>query len=314
MRSIEKNQTDPLVAILLVLYNEEQHIPQLLDSIKNQTYRKLAVFAIDNNSSDNSVSLFESLMPNAFIFRSKINNGYAKGNNLIAEKAVNNGADYLFILNTDMELDKKCINELVNLAESNTLIGGIAPLILKGKNKTDIIQSYALVANFKTARTASLNSNLNFSNNKLPERIEVNTIHGGATFIRTEVYKKIGLFNEDNFMYGDELDLAYRLKKTRYKMMVTKKAVALHFHDWSKNNKEGYYLQYFYMTRNRYLFFHRYKKYSSLLIESLKEIIKLPLTIRWLIKKADFKLVKYYYLGIIHGLLNRKEKANIEFK
>jgi len=304
------------IAILLVIFNEEHHIPELAKSLHDQTYKNFDVYAIDNNSKDNSVKILKKYFPEIKLTLSQENSGFAKGNNIIAEKAVNDGAAYLFILNTDMELDKKCINELIDLAESNSQIGGIAPIIMYGKEKkrTDIIQCYADNVNFKTGKTSSFHSQMNFSNNKLPDRMQVNTIHGGATFIKSELYEKIGLFNEDNFMYGDELDLAYRIKQTGYKLFVTKKAKSWHFHDWAKKNKKGYYLQYYYIMRNRFLFFHRYKKYSSLLIESLKEIIKLPLTIRWLIKKADFKLVKYYYLGMLHGLMNKKGFMNIEFR
>ena len=144
--------------------------------------------------------------------------------------------------------------------------------------------------------------------------MSTNAFHGGAAFIRTKVVENIGLFNEDNFMYGDELDLAFRLNKTKYKILVTKKAVAWHFHDYSKKNKSGFYLQYYYILRNRFLFFYRYKKYNSLSVQLISELILFPLKIRWAIRTVDIKLVKYYYLGIFHGLLNKTGKAEIEFK
>ncbi len=317
MKSIGKNQTDPLVAILLVLFNEEQHIPRLIDSIINQVYENLVVFAIDNNSSDNSASLIESLMPNAFIFKSKINNGYAKGNNIIAEKAIKINPKYLFVLNTDMVLDANCIKELVCLSESyGSTIGAISPLILKSNdnNKTDIIQCYSLKANFRTGKTFSKYSNFTFKNIVLPDKIEVNTIQGGAAFINKELFDNVGLFNEDNFMYGDELDFAYRTRQTKYKMFVTKKAIAWHFHDWTKKNKTGYYSQYYYIMRNRFLFFHRYNKVCSLIVTLVKEMFIFLIKLRWALKIADIGLAKYYYLGILHGLQNRKGKANIECK
>jgi len=304
------NNSDPLIAILLVFFNEAKHIPSLVNSIKNQTYGNIRVFAIDNNSSDNSADLFDSLMPNATLIKSNSNSGYAKGNNKLANKALGFKPEYHFILNTDMVIDKNCIGELVHVAESDKLIGILSPIVFKGHTKNDrnTIQFYGGKANFDSGSTI-----INNSIHNLPELMETNAFHGGAAFIRTNIFESIGLFNEDNFLYGDELDLAYRFKKTKYKMMVTKKAVAWHFHDWSKKNKKGFYLQYYYMLRNRFLFFYRYKKYNSLTIQLIRELLLIPLTIRWAIRKADIKLVKYYYLGILHGLLNKTGKANVRF-
>ena len=304
------------VAILLVVFNEEHHIPRLIKSLHDQTYKNFDVYAIDNNSKDDSVKKLKEYFSDIKLTLSKKNNGFAKGNNIIAEKAVKDGAEYLFVLNTDMELDKNCISELVGLAESNSQIGGVAPIIMYGKKnkRTNVIQCYVDNVNFQTGKTSSLHSQINFDDKRLPDKMQVNTIHGGTTFIKSVLYKKIGLFNEDNFMYGDELDFAYRIKQAGYKLFVTKKAKCWHFHDWTKKNKKGYYLQYYYIIRNRFLFFHRYKKHCSFFVESIKEIIKLPITIIWLIKTADFKLVKYYYLGMLHGLMDKKGFMDIEFK
>jgi GT2 family glycosyltransferase len=132
--------------------------------------------------------------------------------------------------------------------------------------------------------------------------------------IRSSVVSQIGLFNEDNFMYNDEIDLAYRLSKIKGKLIATKNAEAWHFHDWNKKNKSGYYLQYYYINRNRFLFFYRYGKYLSFIREILIELFLFPIKIRWAKKTSGLRLLKYYYLGYWHGLLNKKGKAGIEFK
>lgn len=304
------------VAVLLVIYNEEKHIRRLTESLNKQSYRAIDVYAIDNNSQDNSVELLKKYLPDINLIKSNNNIGFAKGNNIIAKKAVENDCDYLFVLNTDMELDYSCVENLAGLIQSDPLIGGVAPIVLLGKDnrRTNIIQSYADRANFETGKTISIYSNFNICEEKLPEKLEVNTLHGGSTFISKEVYNNIGLFNEDNFMYGDELDLAYRLNKAGYKLMVTKNAISWHFHDWTKKNKNGYYFQYYYMMRNRFLFFYRYNKIGSIIIMLLKELFYFPIKSLWAFRVADIRLLKYYYYGILHGLLNRKGKANIEFK
>jgi GT2 family glycosyltransferase len=304
------------VAILLVLFNEELHIVRLAKSIINQTYKDISVYAIDNNSSDSSASLLLKYLPYANIIISKENLGFAKGNNIIADKAINNNEDLLFILNTDTEIDRDCISNLVEVISDKDDVVGVGPILYYGTNegRTKDIQSYADNVNFTNARTRTLYTGSNLSFEKLPESKYVNTLHGGCFLIRSSIVSKIGLFNEDNFMYNDEIDLAYRINKYGGKLLVSKNAIIWHYHDWTKNNKMSYYLQYYYINRNRILFFYRYKKYLSIISEILIDLFLLPVKIFWAKKTVGLKLLKYYYLGYWHGLLNKQGKAEIEFK
>ena len=302
--------------ILLVLYNEERYIEKLVNSILNQSYKNISVYALDNNSSDSSAGLLGKLLPDAYLHLSEENLGFAKANNLLAEKAIKNKEDYLFILNTDMELDIDCVMNLVEIISADENLAGAGPIIFYGTDnvRTSDVQSYADITNFSNARTRTLYSGTGLDFDQLPEKVDVNTLHGGGFMIRSKIVSEIGLFNEDNFMYNDEIDLAYRIHRLNKKLLVTKKAKAWHYHDWSKRNRAGYFLQYYYINRNRILFFYRYKKYFSIINQIISEILLLPVRISWAIRTVSIKLLKYYYLGYIHGLLNRKGKAKIEFK
>jgi GT2 family glycosyltransferase len=303
------------VAILLVLFNEEKHIERLAKSIIEQSHNEISVYAFDNNSSDSSVSLLLEYLPGAKVIRSDENLGFAKGNNIIASEAINNNEELLFVLNTDMELERNCIKNFVDIFTEKGDIIGAGPIVFIGNEggRTKNIQCYADISNFTNGKTKTLyKGNLNLE--KLPDIIHVNSLHGGAFMIRSSVVSEIGLFNEDNFMYNDEIDLAYRLRKVNGKLMVTKNAESWHFHDWDNKNRSVNYLQYYYINRNKFLFFYRYNKYLSLIREILIEFLLFPLKIRWAKKTSGLRLLKYYYLGYWHGLLNKKGKTNIEFK
>lgn len=303
------------MAILLVLFNEEKHIKRLAESIINQSYKYISIYAIDNNSSDSSVSLLLKHLPNANIICSKENFGFARGNNILAAEAIKNNEDLLFILNTDMELDRDCISVIFKHFSDEEVIGA-GPIVYFGdeNGRTNNVQCYADKANFSNARTDTLYEGSNLNIEELPETVYVNALHGGCFMIRSRVVSEIGLFNEANFMYNDEIDLAYRLNKLNGKLITNKNAQAWHFHDWSKKNKSNHYLQYYYINRNRILFFYRYKKYFSIFREVMLSLFQFPFKLRWAIKTTGLKLLKYYYLGYWHGLLNKKGKAEIEFK
>lgn len=304
------------VAVLLVLYNDEKNLNRLYNSLRNQTYKVFRIYVLDSNSSDNSVSLTKKLYPEATIIESKQNVGFAKGNNILASRAFADCAQYLYILNCDMELHPECIDELVKLAKSDKNIGVVSPIIFFGskdkrKNK---IQDYAEIVNFKTYKILSPQSQRYFESEKLPEVLKVNIVEGGAMFIKSKVYEKVGLFEERYFMYGDEIDLAHRVYLAGYKMFVSSKAKVWHYHDWSKKNKKRHYLMYYYILRNRYLYFRKFRLYKYLVIDMLREVLFLPIKVRWALRFADVKLIKFYYQGIWDGLLNKNGKANVEFK
>jgi len=286
-----------------------------LVSIINQSYKNIVIYAIDNCSKDNSYTLATSVIPDLAIEKSDFNYGFAAGNNRLAKKAIARGAEHLFILNTDMILHENCIYELVTLLESDDTIGAVSPIVLFGRNaeKTNIIQSYLEQAEFKKGKTHSPYNGTQLDENDVPEKAQVTVLFGGALIIKKELYDKIGLFHEQYFMYQDEIDFAYRVNRTNMKQFVTRKAIVWHFHDWSKKNKTGYYREYFYINRNRFLYLRKHKYFLQLIVEIIKQILIFPGVTIWSIRKAGCKLIYFYYLGILHGVLNRQGKASIEF-
>jgi GT2 family glycosyltransferase len=215
-----------------------------------------------------------------------------------------------------MALERNCISILVDIFNEKSEVIGAGPIVFIGTDEGNAknIQCYADDSNFTSGQTKTLYQGSKFNFEELPDKLYVNSLHGGCFMIRSSVVSLVGLFNEDNFMYNDEIDLAYRLSKIKGKLMVTKNAESWHFHDWNKKNKPGYYLQYYYINRNRFLFFYRYNKYLSFIREIMIELLSFPLKIKWAKKTSGLRLLKYYYLGYWHGLLNKKGKANIEFK
>lgn len=303
------------IAILLVFYNEEHFIPDLLNSIKRQTYKNIKIFALDNGSTDNSYLIAKDIIPGINIEKSDINYGFAVANNKLALSALEEGSELLFILNTDMLLDENCIYQLVDLIESDPLIGAVSPIVLFSRNneKTNIIQSYVDRANFFQCKTYSIQNNLNINEISTPDKCLVNIIHGGAFLVKKELIKKIGLFYEPFYMYQDEIDFAYRAKNTEFTMYVTKKAISWHLHDWSQRNKKGYYLEYYYTNRNKILFLKKSKLLIYLIIELIKEFFLFPSKFLWAYRTAGLKLIKYYYLGFIDGISNKAGKRDKEF-
>ena len=306
------------IGIILVVTNEKHNLKMLFNSLINQSYKNYKIYFVDNKSSDGSVEYFEMLNKNEiikvkYIFLNE-NTGFAKGNNIGAEAAISDECDYVFVLNNDTELDDYCLEELVKLAESDNKIGIVGPVFFywnRDKIK-NTIQLYGAKVNFKNQKSQLIGSGKSFEEIDLPEVLEVDYVGGGTTFCKKEVIQRVGLFEEMYFIYNDEIDLAYRVKNAGYKTFVSSKAKAWHNHNWSKKNKNGYYFMYYYMMRNRYLYFIKHRFFLNMLINLIWQSISFPVKIKWFSKVAGIKVLKFYYLGIWHGLLNKKGRTEIE--
>lgn len=305
-----------IIGVLLVFYESEEHLDSLFLSLKNQAFKNFKIYAIENSTTQFSAAKLIDSFLDAVILPHQGNIGFAKANNLLAERAIEDGCEYLLILNPDMELTDNTLETFVNMLERGKNIAACSSVLLFGNEKKNehVIQLFGQKINYKTQQKEFLFNNQNLYQAGLPEEMEVDFVNGGSVFIRSEIVNQVGLFNEDYFMYNDEIDLAFRIRKINKKVVVTSKTEIYHNHDWTENNKAGYYLMYYYMMRNRVLFFKNYKLYINLVKDLFKLLITLPVTLKWLTSIADFKLVKYYYLGVWRGLVGETGKTNIAFK
>lgn len=303
------------LGIIIVTYNSQKDIERLLESIILQKKKDLVVYVVDNNSSDDTLNLIQKYQSelSICIISCKTNNGFAKGNNIGIQRAMDDGCEFLFILNPDIQLEENCIEILTKRIIPDETIGVIGPIVLYGDNPDNIIQGYGVKANFRTQKKVDPLGNEKLLN-EIPAEIYVDFVLGGAMMIRSEVLKVTGFFEEDYFMYNDELDLAYRIKKAGYKTICVRDAIVRHFHDFNEQNKKGNNLMYYYMMRNKYLYFKKYKLYSNLVIAFISEVIKFPATINWAARRMrNFKLLKYYYSGIFDGLTGKKGISSKSF-
>ena len=300
------------IGIIIVTYNSQKDIARQLDSIILQRYEDLVVYIVDNNSNDETLKIVEKYLHkiSITIIATKMNNGFAKGNNIGIQKAMDEGCDLVFILNPDMQLEQKCIELISNRFIADEKIGIIGPIVLDSDKTNNIIQSYGFKADFKTQKKDIYFAGEKLTN-EIPQEIYVDYVLGGAMMIRTSVLKTTGLFEENYFMYNDELDIAYRIYKAGFKTLCLRDAIVRHFHDFDNSNKKGNNLMYYYIMRNRYLYFIKYHLYTNLILSLIKEIVIVPLKIRWaLLRKRNIRLLKFYYSGLLDGLLRKNGFAN----
>jgi GT2 family glycosyltransferase len=303
-----------MVGIITVITNEKHNLENFFYSLLRQTYKNYILYIVDNNSSDGSAEFFREIAENSDIdvkyIRLNYNSGFSGGSNIGAQSAINDGCRYLFNINNDVVMENHCLEELVKLIETGSETACTGPLLFRHRIKDPgIIQEFGGKVNFKTGKTNKYFANQNISDILLPETLEVDFIGGGVLMIKTDVFKSVGMWEEAYFAYYDEIDLYYRIKVlNKYKLYVTSRAVAYHNHNWTKKAKSKYYFEYYLSERNKFVYFRKYKLYSSIYKTVVIDLLKFPWRLRWFIKVCNFKLGLYYLKGAFDGLTNKKGK------
>ena len=305
------------LGIITVVTNEKDNLESYIRSLSVQSFKDFRLYFIDNNSSDGSWEHFCLLNHDALIntvyLRLESNYGFSGGCNVGAARAIEDGCPYLFFSNNDLEFDKDALYEMMSLITKDSY-ACVGPLLLKNRNeKPDEIQEFGGKIDFRRGRLTKNFENEKVIMSKIPETLETDFIGGGVCMIKSDVFKKIGMFENRYFAYFDEIDLALRLKQNGYKMIVTSKAKIWHNHAWKKKSPESHYFEYYLSQRNKYLYFRKFNFRTSILVSFCEDLIRFPFRLMWFKKVCNYKTGFYYLLGTIHGILNVKGKPKLNF-
>lgn len=229
----QKNETMPFVSIIIVNYNAKPFLKRCLESVLNNDYPNFEVIFVDNKSTDQSIDYVKQIFGNDS--RLKIisldrNYGFSGGNN-IGSRYVNKNAKYLVFLDADTEVRRDWLKELVKVMESDVTIGIAQSLILDYISRNSV-QSAGLYMIDLCGWTWNLYKGLSydqFINNNDNNLIEIFAAMGASMIIRYALFKQIGSFDSKMFIYFDEVDLAWRVWLSGYRVVLAPKSIAYHF-------------------------------------------------------------------------------------
>lgn len=212
----------PIVSFIIVNYDGEKFLPKLIDSILDQSIKSYEVILVDNDSKDNSVKIISLKYPSVKIIKS-LNIGYGKGCNLGAKYS---HGEYLVFLNPDIYLDRNYLKNILKVHQQKTLqypetIGCLNCKIsdYTPKSISDSITNGSIIDIFGNPRQPC------------PAKSNDDSFHvmGTGLFIKKKVFIDIGQFNPNFFLYGEEVDLCWRLKTQGYRNIFTNDTVIFHY-------------------------------------------------------------------------------------
>jgi GT2 family glycosyltransferase len=202
----------PLVSVLIVNYNAGRYATKAIKSLLRQKNVELDIIVVDNASQDDSLIKLNALkVPASHLAKITIiphteNIGFGRANNLAANHAI---GQYVLILNPDTELnDTHLICSLIHAMEHNPRLGLIAPRIHEPAKKKQVLARYQYPSQTALRYTTTLRD--------LPG--EIAWVLGACMLTPLDIYQKIHGFDEDYFLYGEDVDICLRIRQLGYEI------------------------------------------------------------------------------------------------
>ncbi|MBR5336181.1 MAG: glycosyltransferase family 2 protein [Bacteroidaceae bacterium] len=259
------------LSIVIVSYNVKYFIEQCLRSVQRAIRRiEAEVFVVDNASSDGSCEYLTPLFPDVTFIWNKDNRGFARANNQAIRMST---GEYVLLLNPDTIVAEETLEQFVEFMDSNSQAGGAGAYMLRTDGKFALESRRGLPTPFVAFSKMSGLAGL-FPKSRLWGRYymryldeqqinEIEIISGAFMFLRREALQKSGLLDEAFFMYGEDIDLSYRIMKAGYKNFFLPSRI-LHYKGESTVKSSYRYVYTFYQAMQ--LFFNKHYAHYSLLV------------------------------------------------
>jgi len=272
------------LSIVIVNYNVKYFLEQCLHSvIKACEGIASEVFVVDNNSVDNSVEMVGQKFPTVKLIANNENTGFSKANNQAI--ALSSG-EYVLLLNPDTVVEEDTFRKIVNFMDAHPDAGALGVKMLDGSGKFLPESKRGLptprAAFYKISGLASLfpksrifgRYHLGYLNRDQTNEVEI--LAGAFMLLRRSVLDKTGFLDEDFFMYGEDIDLSYRILKAGYKNYYFPETRIIHYKGESTKKSSVNYVLVFY---NAMIIFAR-KHFSRKNAAAFTFIIRIAIYLR----------------------------------
>lgn len=224
------------LSIVILNYNTKDLTLACINSILKQykeeiSLKKIEIILVDNNSTDESVSLFEKIGTKIRLIKSTENLGFSKGCNLGASKA---SGDYLMFLNSDTEIKDRGFLKMIEFMKGNRNIGilGAKLKFPNGSAQESAGKFYTLFNLLLMLLGLERFGFLRFSpqNNK-----RVDWVSGASLMIKKDLFNELGMFEKEIFMYMEDQELCFRAKLRGFDTYFYKDVEIIHKERGSSN-------------------------------------------------------------------------------
>lgn len=261
----------PRIAIIYLSYHCEPYMDDVVGALKNISYpkEKLEFVIVDNPHpeygpsvryiEENVLPLSDRQLPHTTLLPQKTNLGFAGGNNAGVRWALEHGFDYVYFHNNDGFLASNALEPLVQALEADKTIGLAQSLILLHP-ETELVNSAGNLFHYLGFGYCNENRTP-VASLQLPPVKDVSYCSGAGLMVPTEIIRKYGTWDEDFFMYHEDLEWSFRLRMVGYRAVLVRDSIFYHKYQFSRSISKFYW-----MERNRYGVMLMFFRWPTLLL------------------------------------------------
>jgi GT2 family glycosyltransferase len=271
---------DPFVYCIVLNWNGWKDTVVCLAALRQVDYPRLSVLVVDNGSTDASVENIRKAFPEVEIIENQENAGFGAGNNLGIRLALQRDANFIWLLNNDAVPDPGALKALLRKAALKPRAGAIGS-VLSYAHDPSLIQAWG---------GGRVNIWLGRAMHAKEPREDhwFDYLTAASVLLRSSVLKRVGLFDEDFFLYWEDTDLGFRIRKAGAMLSVAEDSRVLHKENASTGRGTARQQRYTVSSGIRFLIKHAPQPWLSvplyIAFEFAKNVLKMkPAQIRGLI-------------------------------
>ena len=242
------------LSIIIVNYNVKYFLEQALLSVRKAILPiEAEVFVVDNNSVDDSVEMVKEKFPEIHLIENKSNPGFSTANNQAIKLAK---GEYVLLLNPDTVVEENTFEKCIDFMDAHPDAGGLGVKMIDGSGKflpeskrgfpspfVAFCKTFGLSSIFPKSKTFN-RYHLGFLDENKTHEVDV--LAGAFMMLRKSVLDEIGLLDETFFMYGEDIDLSYRIVQAGYKNYYFTDTTIIHYKGESTKKGSLNYVKVFY--------------------------------------------------------------------
>lgn len=289
------------LSVIIVNYNVIHFLEQCLLSVfQSMKGIEGEVFVVDNNSVDNSVEMVKAKFPQVHLIENKNNPGFSTANNQAIKRAT---GEYILLLNPDTVVEEDTFRTCISFMDAHENAGAMGVKLIDGKGnflpeskrglptpEVSFYKIFGLSKLFPNSKRFG-RYHLGFLDANETNKIEV--LSGAFMFMRSAALQKAGLLDEAFFMYGEDIDLSYRITKAGYSIYYHPETRIIHYRGESTKKGSINYVKIFYQA----MLIFAEKHYSQKHVGVFRLLIKFAVYLRALISISK-RLVSAIWLPV----------------
>lgn len=285
------------LGIVIVNWKSKHTIMQCLKSLEKSKFPESNIIIVDNFSNDGSCNVIRKKWKKIVVLKQDQNYGFGKANNIGIKYHIKHGKTQIMLINPDTIVNINTFHDLIYNKLNFIKTGIFGPIILANARK--IWTTGGIVNKIRySGGLMDLGKEIDILIRTNP--YEVDYIPGAAMLITSDVIAKIGLLNENYFIYYEDTEFCERAKRYGIKSIIIPKSKIIHKE--SSSMRKGSSSHQYFMARNHLLFVER----NAPLYVKIREMIRIPKTIYEHYRKGE----KYAILGIRDYFLRRFGKRD----